>query len=296
MNLSMKQPFLQLVYLGAMMSLLYISYFPGDSAFAQKIAAESLSIMFGLFLVGGIFLFLKRPYLMLQSWLACMSFCYFLKGSSDSFYYASAQQQQPVFQLLQLDLKAVLPEEKTVLLDQLSHLQADLIYLQADQSADACLSEIEKKYSHKYELETKNSWVYSQRPLIIDSSNWTFAPLLIDTQAQIRLLCLPQNKKESLNSNKIQQLSKQSAFIGPAPLFVVSWSRDLPWSEELRNLRQNLELEDSRLDINWQTEGQHIFHSKELRCLELSSPIEARSLFGRYQMQKTTAPSAASYL
>ncbi|WCL82055.1 hypothetical protein PPO43_02930 [Saprospira sp. CCB-QB6] len=296
MNLSMKQPFLQLVYLGAMMSLLYISYFPGDSGFAQKIAAESLSIMFGLFLLGGIFLFFKRPYLMLQSWLACICFCYFLKGSSDSFYYASAQQQEPIFQLLQLDLKKVSPEEKTILLENLANLEADLLYLQADQSANSCLQLLDQKYAYKYDLAQETSTVYSHRPLLIDSSNWGFAPVLIDTQAQIRLLCLANNQKEPLSQQKLQQLTQNSTSINSSPLFLVSWNSKLPWSEELRNLRQSLELEDSRLDINWQTEGQHIFHSKNLRCLELGSPIEARSLFGRYQMQKTSSTAAASYL
>lgn len=292
----MKQPFLQLVYLGGMMSLLYISYFPGDSGFAQKIAAESLSIMFGLFLLGGIFLFLQRPYLMLQSWLACMSFCYFLKGGSDSFYYASAQQQHPIFQLLQLDLKEVSSKENTVLLESLAALEADLLYLQADQTASNCIQLLDQKYAYKYNLDQETSTVYSHRPLLIDSSNWGFAPVLIDTQAHIRLLCLANNKKEPLNQQKLQQLTQNSTIINSSPLFLVSWNPNLPWSEELRNLRQSLELEDSRLDINWQTEGQHIFHSKDLRCIELVSPIEARSLFGRYQIQKTAKTASTSYL
>jgi hypothetical protein len=56
------------------------------------------------------------------------------------------------------------------------------------------------------------------------------------------------------------------------------------WKKELRNFRTKMHVRDSRLDLDLEKSGKHIFFSKQMRCVQFKS--YDNGVIGTYEIRK----------
>ena len=266
----------------------YLCTATNDSTTCRLFAENAALVMLFFFAFGFVALAVKRPYLMLYSWVYTVLLCQFLKDCpANTFYYAKLQNKENCISVANLRLT---DEDRFELnLDKINQLKVDILSISLEsQNSKKIISDLSSVYPYAVDLGTietgEQVHVLSKHKINFSlKSNYSEEPfvsweIILDSSGRKKIEFLSfsigeevsEDPKKLANSfgsisNGIEKSRKNK------PLLVLG---DVPlhaWETQLRSFRNKLKVSDSRMDIDMGKSGKHIFFSEALRCVSYKS-------------------------
>ena len=307
-----KLDILSLIGLGVVLLVTSQCIIPLANPISRSIASHSVIVMLSFFMLGGLAFLLKKPFIMLYTWMACVALCHFLKDTQHSpFYYAEAREETRQIQIGHFDIEN--KSETLVALATIEDLNIDLVSIQtgADEELRGLLSTtLTKAYPYQltYFSETQSTLVFSKMKLDAsdtfhcDGMPYLMSNLIIDSIAKRKLQFLSLHLPKNTSDNPelmMEQLSEIGACWSARqakdmPLMAFCAIPMVAWSPEIRAFRNLCTLNDSRLDLELQSNSEHIFYSNQLRCLSYEALSTGIGVVGTYQLKLPTETVEAS--
>ena len=78
-----KLDILSLIGLGVVLLVTSQCIIPLANPISRSIASHSVIVMLSFFMLGGLAFLLKKPFIMLYTWMACVALCHFLKQKQE---------------------------------------------------------------------------------------------------------------------------------------------------------------------------------------------------------------------
>ena len=272
-----------------------------DNTICRIFIENAAYAMLFFFLFGFVALSIKKPYLMLFSWIYTIMLCQFLKDSSDgSFYYTKIQNYDNCIRVANFKFDEAANDE--TMLNKIKELNVDLISLSLNKeittvfkmklisdypySVDLGLS---KNGTHnflysKFDVKFVRNHQYKQIPcasgqIILDSiegKKIRFLSFLIDEKIS--------KNPDHLNNTLVSISNLKTQVKNNEPLIVFGEVSANAWEKELRNFRTKMHVSDSRLDLDLEKSGKHIFFSQQMRCVHFRS--FENGVLGTYELRK----------
>lgn len=274
---------------------------PSDNTICRVFAEYAVYIMLFFFVSGFIALAVKKPYFMLFSWVCAIILCQFLKGNPEgTFYYTKVQDKKNTVSIAHFSLRGT--EADLLFFDKIKTNKVDLISVSFDADFNSKVKDdIAQNYPHIVDLgpskEAERNYLFSKfiisyfKNSVDDNVHCSSGQIILDSieGKKISLLCFsiddeiadnPQKLSKSLVS--ISNLKKRAK--ANAPLMVLGNVASYAWENELRSFRTNMLVNDSRLDLDLEKSGRHIFFSDELKCVSYES--FENGVVGTYEIRK----------
>lgn len=258
---------------------------PFNNPLSRFIGEHAVFVMLGLFVLGMIAVMSHRPYVMLYTWLSCTLLCQFIKDSPRCpFYYAKVNADQNTISLAQFDFQN--EHSGKALLVTVNEVEADLVSLltqKVDNQNSKTIRILRQSYPHYLEINTnadsKKNLLFSKFPIhVLDTFYFRGNPYISS--------CIQfdscNGRVQFLNFNMVDETEKHpdsllNYFVNIAdnwtelirieePFMVLGDISSVSWAAELREFRNRLVLNDSRLDLSLIENNKHIFYSGHLRC------------------------------
>ncbi len=288
--------------------------FPPEMSFLKRGAEYAVHIMIGMLLVGMLLMVFNQKKLMYLALFCCSILALFLKNSSNSALIFPARNAQPNLSILHINLSNIGGEYESFL-KRLDRLDADIISFQEvtpdwDLMLKANLSNKYKAEYSQVRIDPYGMAVYSKKPMIRkDTFNFKDVPnLRLEFVIEGKKLSLlssyilpPVNNKSRLNVQEHFNLLSDKIKNIKAPLIALGDYNLVPWSNEVRNLRDETKLKVSRRTIavsRFQIPYDHILFSSELECIDFEEIEDDQTnhigIFGRYQFRDQVPQIAES--
>jgi hypothetical protein len=274
---------------------------PADNTICRIFAQHAAYVMLFFFASGFVALVLKRPYLMLFSWISTITLCQFLKGDTEgSFYYTKLQDKENAISVAHFKISNT--EEDLLILNKIKALRVDLISLSFNAELNSNVKDdIAQIYPHTINLGTSvsgdHNYLYSKFKINYfknkadNNIHCVSVQIVLDSIEGKKISILsfsiddkiadnPKKLNKSLGS--ISDLKKTAK--SNEPLMVLGNVSSYAWENELRTFRTKMLVNDSRLDLDFEKSGRHIFFSNQMRCVRYES--YENGVIGTYEIRK----------
>ena len=275
---------------------------PADNTICRIFAENAAYVMLFFFVAGFVALALKRSYLMLFSWICTIMLCQFLKGNTEgSFYYTKLQDKENSISVAHFKMSKT--ADDSLILKKVKDLKVDLISVSFDTELKSNVkTEIVQSYPYAIDLGVslngEHNFLYSKynisyfKDTIVDNINCSSGQIILDSLKgkKIGILCFsiddniadnPKKLNKSLVS--ISDLKKKSKV--NEPIMILGNVASYAWEIELRKFRSKMLVNDSRLDLDMEKSGRHIFFSGQMKCVSYES--FENGVIGTYEIRKS---------
>lgn len=280
---------------------------PADNTICRIFTENAAYIMLFFFVAGFIALRLKRPYLMLFSWLSTIMLCQFLKGNTEgSFYYTKLQDKENSISVAHFKMSKTAND--SLILKKVKDLKVDLISVSFDAELKSNVkTEIVQSYPYAIDLGVslngEHNFLYSKynicyfKDTIADNIDCSSGQIILDSlegkKFGILYFSIDDNiadnpKKLNKSLVSISDLKKKSKT--NEPLMVLGNVSSLAWENELKAFRTKMLVNDSRLDLDFEKSGRHIFFSGQMKCVSYES--FENGVIGTYEIRKSRKSQA----
>jgi len=264
-------------------------------------AQNAAYIMLFFFLFGFVAFALKKPYIMLVSWICTIMLCQFLKGSPENtFYYTKLQDRNNAIKVGHFTMTEI--DSDLSILNRIKANNLDLVAVSFDVEMNSNIKEeivrifpfvidlgISKAGEHNY-LFSKHKAAYF-KDLVDDNMRCSGGQIILDSieNKKISILYFSISNEIAENPKKLNRslvsISKfKKASRSDEPLMVLGDVDAFAWERELRIFRTEMLLNDSRLDLDLEKSGRHIFFSGRMKCVSYKS--FENGLIGTYEIRK----------
>jgi hypothetical protein len=278
---------------------------PADNTICRIFAENAAYVMLFFFVSGFIALSLKRPYLMLFSWISTIILCQFLKGNTEgSYYYTKLKDKENAISVAHFKISNT--KEDLLILNKIKALSVDLISVSFDAELNSNVKDdIVQIYPHTIDLGTSISgdqnYLYSKfkinyfKDIVNNNIQCSNIQIILDSieGKKISILSFSIDDEIADNPKKLNKsLVSISNFKKMAktnePLMVLGNVSSYAWENELRTFRTKMLVNDSRLDLDLEKSGRHIFFSNQMRCVHYES--YENGVIGTYEIRKPRKP------
>lgn len=266
----------------------YLCTATNDSITCRVFAENAAFVMLFFFAFGFIALALKRPYLMLYSWVYTVLLCQFLKDCpANTFYYAKLQDKENCISVANLRFSD--DNRYGLNLDKITQLKVDFLSISIDtKKSKKIICDLASIYPYsldlgtietgeqvhilsKYKINFRLKPNYSKEPFV----SWE---IFLDSSGKKKIEFLSFSIEEEISEDP-KKLANSFGSIcngvenstNDKPLVVLGDVSLQAWESQLRSFRNKLKVSDSRMDIDMGKSGKHIFFSEALRCVSYKS-------------------------
>ncbi len=274
---------------------------PADNTICRIFAQHAAYVMLFFFVSGFIALVLKRPYLMLFSWISTIMLCQFLKGNTEgSFYYTKLQDKENAISVAHFKISNT--EEDLLILNEIKALSIDLISLSFDAEFNSNVKDdIVQIYPHTIDLgistNGQHNYLYSKfkinyfKDMADNNIHFASVQIILDSIEGKKISILSFSIDDEIADNP-KKLNKSLVSISDLkktaksnePFMVLGNVSSYAWENELRTFRTKMLVNDSRLDLDFEKSGRHIFFSNQMRCVHYES--YENGVIGTYEIRK----------
>lgn len=284
---------------------------PLDYALSREIASNTVNFLFIFLGVGTLSFFLKKHYLMLSSFVACISLCHFMKeAQSNEFAYSCpSQDTQVTIAHITLDQE----NSSEIAIEKIKEVNAELIAIQVPQHKQAgqILDHFFAKTHPHFQKISHNKGsdilIYSKYPVsnldtVYYNGNTNLAgSIFIDsTHGKLDFITGYLTEDQSDNSyaevkNQLASLSRHIGEDNTQPLLAIGATRLASWSPEIQEFKTEHELNGSRRDLEFGYTDEYIFYSNHLECVKFDYVLDGKGVLGIYQFKEKEEKAAPAY-
>jgi hypothetical protein len=275
---------------------------PADNTICRVFAENAAYFMLFFFVSGFVALTLKKSNFMLFSWICTIMLCQFLKGNTEgSFYYTKVQDKENSISVAHFKMRKL--ADDSLLLNKVKAMKVDLVSISFVSELKSYIkSEIVQEYPYSIDLGVsqngEHNFLYSKYNISYfknirgDNMNCLSGQIILDSieGKKISILCfsigdnIADNPKALMKSLvSISDLKKTSKV--SEPHMVLGNVASCAWEIELKTFRSKILVNDSRLDLDLEKSGRHIFFSNQMRCVRYES--YENGIIGTYEIRKS---------
>ena len=228
--------------------------------------------------------------------------CQFLKGNTEgSFYYSKLQHKENSISVAHFKMSKL--ADDSLILNKVKALKVDLVSISYDSEHKSYVkSEIVQAYPYSIDLGVsqngEHNFLYSKyhisyfKNIAADEINCSSGQIILDSieGKKIGILCFsigdkiaddPKALKKSLVSiSDLRKITKSSE-----PHMILGNVSSFAWENELRKFRSEMLVNDSRLDLDFEKSGRHIFFSDDMKCVRYES--FENGIIGTYEIRRS---------
>ncbi len=254
--------------------------------YSKSLSSLSVELMLLFFILGFLGVTFQKQLLMLSSWMSCIILCVFLKDSANSpFYYSKSQDGAEQIVVAQFEIKN--DESDVELIKKLKETEVNILSLRSNTDLDNDkFSFLKSRYPYvvafenRYAADKTSNFIFSKHKLFVEDtlfyaknpylSGYFYPDSCLENKTNFMIFSVDEKFSYDTDSLlaffnfielKVKSYNSQSMLI-LGDLILDSWSY------ELREFKNKLVLNDSRMDMNFKESGKHIFHSPEFSCIE----------------------------